>query len=93
MGGVGLENTYSNPDSSWLSEKSWDEVCRMCDLPGFKGFRDSFIDHVDEWRGYYDDRIPHNAELPMPWQKNLNDFQRLIVLRCLRPDKVSDTIR
>ena len=35
-GGVGLENKLKNPASHWLSDKSWDEVCRMCDLPAFK---------------------------------------------------------
>ena len=38
-GGVGLENKIPNPDSKWLSDKSWDEICRMSDLPHFKGFR------------------------------------------------------
>ena len=37
-GGVGLENKLANPDPSWLSDKSWDEICRMKDLPAFKGF-------------------------------------------------------
>lgn len=38
-GGVGLENKIPNPDSSWLIEKSWDEICRMCDFKVFQGFR------------------------------------------------------
>ena len=38
-GGVGLENKIPNPDSSWMSDKSWDETCRLTDLPKFKGFR------------------------------------------------------
>ena len=38
-GGVGLENKIPNPDSSWITEKSWDEICRMCDFSHFKGFR------------------------------------------------------
>lgn len=38
-GGVGLQNTMSNPtDKSWLSDRSWDEICRMSALPSFKGF-------------------------------------------------------
>ena len=41
-----------------------------------------------DWRIFYDDRAPHEAELPEPWHSKLNDFQRLIVLRCIRPDKV-----
>uniref|UniRef100_A0A0L8HIE6 Uncharacterized protein n=3 Tax=Octopus bimaculoides TaxID=37653 RepID=A0A0L8HIE6_OCTBM len=38
-GGVGLENKLANPDTSWLSDKSWDEICRLSELKAFKGFR------------------------------------------------------
>jgi dynein heavy chain len=36
-GGVGLENKLKNPASAWLVDKSWDEICRLSDLPNFKG--------------------------------------------------------
>ena len=87
-GGVGLENKLANPDPSWLSDKSWDEICRMCDLKAFKEFRRSFVQDIAEWKIYYDDREPHKALLPTPWNKKLTEFQKMIVLRCLRPDKV-----
>ena len=38
-GGVGLENKIPNPGTPWLTDKSWDELCRMCDFQSFKGFR------------------------------------------------------
>lgn len=37
-GGIGLENTVPNPDSQWLGDRNWDEICRMDQLPNFKGF-------------------------------------------------------
>lgn len=45
-------------------------------------------DNVSAWRHYYDEKSPHDAELPSPWNSSLNDFQKMIVLRCIRPDKV-----
>ena len=38
-GGVGLDNKIPNPDKSWLADKSWDEICRMCEYKSFAGFR------------------------------------------------------
>ncbi|XP_065832218.1 spectrin beta chain-like [Oscarella lobularis] len=47
-GGVGLENKLANPAPSWLSDKSWDEICRMCDLPALKNFRSHFEKQTDD---------------------------------------------
>ncbi|RMX38335.1 hypothetical protein pdam_00005508 [Pocillopora damicornis] len=87
-GGVGLENKLENPDPSWLSDKAWDELCRMCDLRGFKDFRKSFVGNTHEWRKIYDSKEPHRAPFPAPWSEQLTDFQKMMVIRCLRPDKV-----
>ncbi|XP_046853911.1 dynein axonemal heavy chain 7-like isoform X3 [Xenia sp. Carnegie-2017] len=87
-GGIGLENKVANPDPSWLSDKSWDEICRMCDLDGFEDFRNTFASNIHEWRKIYDSKEPHKAAFPPPSSEKLTDFQKMIVLRCLRPDKV-----
>lgn len=34
-GGVSLDNTFKNP-IIWLQNKSWDELCRLDNLPKFK---------------------------------------------------------
>lgn len=38
-GGVGLENKLANPAPTWLTDKSWDELCRLSDLKKYKKFR------------------------------------------------------
>ncbi|GFO33725.1 dynein heavy chain 12, axonemal-like, partial [Plakobranchus ocellatus] len=87
-GGVGLENKLANPDPSWLIDKSWDEICRMSELKHFKGFRQDFVQNVNKWRDFYNEKEPHKAAIPEPWQSKLNDFQRMIILRTIRPDKI-----
>jgi len=60
-------------------------LTRVCDLVDI---RSHFRDSLSDWRAYYDDVAPHEAELPQTWKERLNDFQTILVLRCIRPDKV-----
>ena len=91
-GGVGLDNTLPNPAPDWLSSRSWDELCRLSDLLAFKGFRESFEANVGEWRGMYDSKTPQTHALPAPWATKLTEFQRMILVRVLRPDKLVHSV-
>ncbi|XP_076022383.1 dynein axonemal heavy chain 12 [Genypterus blacodes] len=87
-GGVGLQNTISNPDPSWLQDKSWDEICRASELTGLQGIREAFIKSPQDFKSLYDSKEPYNTQLPQPWCEQLSDLQKMIVVRCLRPDKI-----
>ncbi|XP_019944293.2 dynein axonemal heavy chain 12 [Paralichthys olivaceus] len=87
-GGVGLQNTIDNPDPSWLQDKSWDEICRASELPGLQGIKEAFIKSPGDFKPIYDSKEPCNTPLPAPWCDRLNDLQKIIIVRCLRPDKI-----
>ncbi|XP_068166194.1 dynein axonemal heavy chain 12-like [Antennarius striatus] len=91
-GGVGLQNMIPNPDNSWLQDKNWDEICRASDLPGLQGLKEAFIKDASCFKSVYDNKEPWNAPLPDSWNEQLNDLQKLIVLRCLRPDKMTPAV-
>uniref|UniRef100_A0A6Q2WX96 Dynein axonemal heavy chain 12 n=1 Tax=Esox lucius TaxID=8010 RepID=A0A6Q2WX96_ESOLU len=78
-GGVGLQNNVHNPDPTWLQDKSWDEICRASHLP-------------KRFLVIYDSKEPYNTKLPRPWCDRLNDLQKMIIYRCLRPDKIVPAI-
>ncbi|CAF0708408.1 unnamed protein product [Brachionus calyciflorus] len=88
-GGVGLENKLKNPASSWLVDKSWDEICRCNDLPNFKGFRENFEKNLEKWKELYDSKEPHLANFPEPFNEKLNQFQKMMLIRCICPDKIT----
>ncbi|XP_023257599.1 dynein heavy chain 12, axonemal [Seriola lalandi dorsalis] len=87
-GGVGLQNTIANPDPSWLQDKSWDEICRASELPGLQGIKEAFIKSPEDFKPIYDSKEPCDISLPTPWCEQLNDLQKIIIVRCLRPDKI-----
>uniref|UniRef100_A0A671G5X3 Dynein axonemal heavy chain 12 n=1 Tax=Rhinolophus ferrumequinum TaxID=59479 RepID=A0A671G5X3_RHIFE len=91
-GGVSLKSAEANPDPTWLQDKSWEEICHASEFPAFKGLRTHFCEHIKEWREIYDSKEPHNAKFPEPMDQSLNELQKMIILRCLRPDKITPAI-
>ena len=51
-------------------------------------FREQFTTNIKDWQKIFDSKEPHKAILPAPWNEKLSDFQKMTVIRCLRPDKV-----
>ncbi|XP_059164025.1 dynein axonemal heavy chain 7-like isoform X1 [Physella acuta] len=91
-GGIGLDNPHSNP-TTWLPSKSWDELCRLDDMENFKDIRKKLMTQKEQWKVLYDSLEPHHETLPGDWNQKLGSFQRLLVLRCFRPDKVIPAVQ
>ncbi|XP_041374659.1 dynein heavy chain 7, axonemal-like isoform X2 [Gigantopelta aegis] len=91
-GGVGLDNPHSNP-TTWLPGMSWDEICRLDEMTRFVGIRKKFVSYKDQWRLVYDSQEPQHESLPGEWNDRLGSFQKMLVLRCLRPDKIIPAVQ
>ncbi|XP_034142716.1 dynein heavy chain 7, axonemal isoform X2 [Esox lucius] len=86
-GGVGLDNPHSN-SCTWLPKKAWDEICRLDQINRFKGLRKDMARLKDAWKEVYDSPSPHHTSFPAEWKEKLGKFQKMLVIRCLRPDKI-----
>ena len=88
-GGVAVgENLAVNPAPGWISTKMWDEVCRLSDFEIFSELKDDIGTMPDAWRGIYDAADPGAFPFPNSWDGKISPFQRLLILRTLRPDKI-----
>jgi len=94
-GGIAVGDLpMANPAPEWLSDKSWGEICRASDLAAdaWRDLATSIASKPEEWKRIYDSLEPHNEPLPAPFDTTLDAFQRMVVLRTLRPDKLIPSI-
>eukprot|EP00741_Cyanophora_paradoxa_P002212 tig00000555_g2144.t1 len=93
-GGIALDASAQapNPAPAWLSAKSWGEIVRASDLPGLSGLATRFAAEAQEWKSVYDSAEPHRVELPGE-SGSLTMFQKMVILRCLRADKVVPAVQ
>ncbi|KAI9333781.1 dynein heavy chain and region D6 of dynein motor-domain-containing protein [Zopfochytrium polystomum] len=91
-GGIGVGgNDSPNPDPTWLAEKAWTELCRLSAIPAFANLKDEFI--PAEWRPFTDCVDPWESPLPGKWANSLNEFQKVMIIRVLRPEKVVPAVQ
>ena len=77
--------------SDWLSERAWHEIHHLASLPPFYSIWQQMASAPQLWRKFVLSAKPPSLEtaLPMGLHKELTSFQRLCLLRCLRPDCIA----
>ncbi|KAG7264995.1 hypothetical protein CRUP_017155 [Coryphaenoides rupestris] len=91
-GGIALDNPHPNPAPEWLSDKSWSEIVRASKLENLEGFLEHVRDNISQWKTVYDSGRPQEELLPGHWGA-LTGMERMVVLRCFRPDKLVPAVQ
>jgi len=94
-GNLSLEKSERKKPFGWLPEQGWEDVQRLITLspPAGKeefvlaGLATSIEKNEEQWRAFYDSEDPEEREAP--FFKDLDGFERLMLLRCLRMDRVT----
>lgn len=81
-----------NPAPAWLQDRSWRELRRLSRITAFAGLDNSVTSAPDVWRAVHDAAEPHRQPFPAHFRA-LKLFQKLLVVRALRPDKVTPAVR
>ncbi|KAK3539191.1 hypothetical protein QTP86_029601 [Hemibagrus guttatus] len=89
-GNLSLEKSKRKKPCDWLPDQGWEDIVRLTEL--FQNEFGSLIGDIEknptEWKDWYDLDTPEQAPFPMKYQENLTAFQKLLLLRCFRVDRV-----
>jgi len=91
-GGVGTAEGFpSNPDRSWISDKMWEEVCRLDGYEAFHGLCRALESDAANWKAIFDNPDPQGERFPGSFGAETfrpAKFRHLLILRAIRPDKL-----
>ncbi|CAK6435519.1 unnamed protein product [Pipistrellus nathusii] len=93
LSGGSTQIIAENPAVEWLSDRAWRDILALSNLEAFSSFATDFVKYLSEFRDIFDSPEPHREPLPGIWDKYLDQFQKLLVLRCLRGDKVTNAMQ
>uniref|UniRef100_T1J5R6 Uncharacterized protein n=1 Tax=Strigamia maritima TaxID=126957 RepID=T1J5R6_STRMM len=82
-----------NPSPDWISERSWIEILSLTGLSTFANMTSFFLDNSETFKIIFDATEPQMEPLPEPWETKLSRFQKILILRAIRPDKVTNAFQ
>lgn len=95
-GPTGDIQVETNP-TNWIAENTWADVYKqffkMEELEALVGIKDYFMTNSDLFKPLFDSTSPHEEPIPGDWNDKLNNFQKIIILKALRPDKLINAIQ
>ncbi|KAJ7290925.1 hypothetical protein O6H91_Y290900 [Diphasiastrum complanatum] len=91
-GAVTTERDQSKNPSKWLSDKLWIEMINLSKIEAFQGLSKLFEEDPGKWMQVYNSPEPYSERLPAGWDTTLTKFQKLLVIRTIRPDKIVASI-
>ena len=94
-GGILLnaDGIAKNPCPDWLSEKGWQDINCLGQVKFADGFASKFAKDPSKFKPFFDHAEPFLAFDLLPgWVQNYTEFQKMLVLRTLRLDKLVPTI-
>ena len=80
-----------NPAPEWLSDSCWGAAVGLTSLDAFKTLAQDITMRTKPWQKWCDLEMPENEKLPLDY-KNKSDFQKLLVIRALRPDRMVNAL-
>ncbi|KAF1335296.1 Dynein heavy chain, partial [Globisporangium splendens] len=83
------EDKVTNYASEFLTDQAWSSIVELNKLARFHGLVNSFEQGTKSWKSWFQSSTPELEPLPGDWDGKCNDLQHMLLLRCVRPDRLS----
>ncbi|KAB0376184.1 hypothetical protein FD755_012827 [Muntiacus reevesi] len=86
-----VEHTYQSP-VDFLTHQSWSAIKAVALMEEFRGLDRDVEGSAKQWRKWAESECPEKERLPQEWKKR-SLIQKLIILRAVRPDRMTYALR
>ena len=74
----------------WMPQSAWEMLCALGELDGFESLPDNIVETSNRFKSWYNHTTPEKEKLPLDWGAlDKTPFLKLLVTRCLRPDRLT----
>jgi dynein heavy chain len=89
-----MTTAVANPLKKWLPDKAWYSIQKLIEIEGFEQFATNLSkDAPARFQMWYNEIDPEDRALPLEWRSlESQPFQKLLVVRCMRPDRVTTAL-
>ncbi|XP_012151823.2 dynein heavy chain at 89D [Megachile rotundata] len=89
-GSIVLEKSPKINPTDWLPATGWTDLLKLStDFPDvFDKLPQELQEHHEEWRKWYDLDSPESEQFPLEYSSKLKPFEKLMLIRCFRIDRV-----
>ncbi|BFZ18669.1 hypothetical protein BsWGS_21707 [Bradybaena similaris] len=88
-GKVALEKSKRKKPFPWFPDEGWEDCNRLAtDYPIFGSLLDDIEHNEKVWKKWFDHDTPESQPFPLNYDEKISDFQRLMLLRCFRIDRI-----
>lgn len=95
IGGIVLDRSkqIENPAPQWIADEFWDNITELDKVSGFHGLAEDLVNELKDWYAWYASPEPETQPLIGKWENVCNQFQKMLIIRCFRRDRILFCIR
>ncbi|XP_031792253.1 dynein heavy chain 10, axonemal isoform X1 [Piliocolobus tephrosceles] len=89
-GNISLEKSRRKKPCAWLSDQGWEDIILLSEMfsDSFGRLPDDVENNQTVWQEWYDLDSLEQFPFPLDYDNNITPFQKLLILRCFRVDRV-----